>query len=197
MRLNAVEKALVNNPVRRALQRHFEAERLLAMGGPMHGGHALEIGCGRGVGVELILDVFGADRADAFDLDPAMVARARQRLARRGSRARVWVGDAERIAAADEAYDAVFDFGVIHHVPRWRAALSEVARVMRPGARLYASEVLARLVLHPFWRRVLRHPTEDRFDRRGFVQGIEEAGLRVIATEEILGSFAWVVAEKA
>lgn len=196
MRINAVERALVNNPVRLALQKHFEAERLLAMGGPMRGGHALEIGCGRGAGVDLIFDVFGADRVDAFDLDEAMVARARRRLTRHGRRARLWVGDVEQIAAADDVYDAVFDFGVIHHIPRWRSALAEIVRVMRPGARLYASEVLARFVLHPVWRRVLRHPMEDRFDRAGFAAGLEEAGLRVIASEEVLRSFAWFVAEK-
>ena len=33
MRLNSVETALMNNPVRAAIQSRFEAERLLAMGG--------------------------------------------------------------------------------------------------------------------------------------------------------------------
>ena len=35
MLLNRAEKALMNNPLRAALQRHFEARRLLHMGGPM------------------------------------------------------------------------------------------------------------------------------------------------------------------
>jgi hypothetical protein len=34
MRLNAVETALMNNPIRAAIQRRYEAERLLGMGGP-------------------------------------------------------------------------------------------------------------------------------------------------------------------
>jgi hypothetical protein len=77
MLLNAVEKALMNNPVRAMAQRWFEAPRLRAMGGAAHGARALEVGCGRGVGTELVLDVFGAAQVDAFDLDPDMVARAR------------------------------------------------------------------------------------------------------------------------
>ena len=60
MRLNRLEFALMNNPVRAAIQRHVEAPQLLRMGGPMAGGLALEIGCGRGFGAELILDVFKA-----------------------------------------------------------------------------------------------------------------------------------------
>jgi len=34
MLLNRIEKAMMNNPVRAALQRHFEAPRLRSMGGP-------------------------------------------------------------------------------------------------------------------------------------------------------------------
>src|SRR3990172_12588458 len=85
MRLNAIETALMNNPVRAAIQGRFEAERLLAMGGRLRGGRALEVGCGRGVGVELILDRFGASEVDAFDLDPQMLERARRRLRHRGA----------------------------------------------------------------------------------------------------------------
>lgn len=79
MLLNRIEKALMNNPVRAASQRHVEARVLHSMGGSVKG-RALEMGCGRGVGVRLILDVFGAERVDAFDLDPAKVKLAEQRL---------------------------------------------------------------------------------------------------------------------
>ncbi len=113
MILNRLEYFLMNNPPRAAIQRHFEARRLLRMGGPVSGGHALEVGCGRGIGTELILAKFGAGSVDAFDLNPKIVERARGRLAPRGSKIRIWVGDASRICAPDETYDAVFDFGII------------------------------------------------------------------------------------
>jgi ubiquinone/menaquinone biosynthesis C-methylase UbiE len=196
MLLNAVEKAMMNNPVRAAVQRHFEARRLLDLGGRLAGGRALEVGCGRGVGVEVILDLFGAGSVDAFDLDPDMVALARARHAARGNRVRLRVGDAEKIQAEDASYDAVFDFGIIHHVPAWRTALREVARVLKPGGRFYAEEVLAHFIHHPVWRRVLDHPMEDRFDRRGFEGGLTEAGLKVLGSNQVLASFAWFVAVK-
>ena len=196
MLLNRVEYALMNNPLRAALQRRFEAARLLRMAGPMQGGAALEIGCGRGVGVDLILDVFGAEVVDAFDLDPRMVALARRRLEPRGERARFWVGDATSIPAPDSTYDAVFDFGIIHHIPRWRLALAEVRRVLKPGGRFHAEEVLGRFIRNPIVRRVLEHPQADRFDRGGFRTALTDAGLEVRDTAELWHSFAWFIADK-
>ena len=196
MILNRIEYSLMNNPVRAAIQRHFEARRLLRMGGAMSGGRALEIGCGRGVGTELILGVFGAGSVDAFDLDPRMVARAQARLSSYGSQTRVWVGDVNAIGASDGTYDAVFDFGIIHHVPEWRRALVEVHRVLKPGGRLYAEEVLRRFIVHPITRRVLEHPQSDRFDSAGFTRELEVAGFDAIASEELWGAFAWFTAHK-
>ncbi len=195
MILNRLEFVLMNNPVRAALQRHVEARRFLEMGGPLRGGRALEIGCGRGVGVELILDLFGAASVDAFDLDPRMVALAQRRLRDRGSSVRRWVGDAATINAPDSTYDAVFDFGIIHHVPRWRDALAEIHRVLRPGGLLYAEEPLGAMLNHPLMHRLFAHPVEDRFQSADFRSGLEQAGLRLIKQRQ-LWQMLWVVAEK-
>ncbi len=194
--LNRLEFALMNNPVRAALQRHYESPRLLRMAGRMCGGRALEMGCGRGVGTRLILDLFGADAVDAFDLDPRMVALARRRLRPRGSRVRLWVGDATTIPVASATYDAVFDFGIIHHIPQWRLALREVERVLKPGGQFYAEEVLASFIGHPIARRLFDHPQTDRFDATTFRSAIQEAGLAANATEQLWGAVAWFTATK-
>ena len=137
----------MNNPARAAAQRRFTARHMLRMGGDVAGGTALEIGCGRGVGVEIILDVFGAGRVVAFDLDPKLVAMAERRLASRGESATVSVGTATAIEAGDSTFDAVFDFGVIHQIEDWQRAVAECARVLKPGGRFYFEAVSK-----PFYR---------------------------------------------
>jgi ubiquinone/menaquinone biosynthesis C-methylase UbiE len=196
MLLNGIEKALMNNAARAAFQRHVESRQLLALGGPLRGGVALEVGCGRGVGVAIILERFRAERVDAFDLDPDMVARARQRLARYAGQVRLWTGDATNIAAPDGAYDAVFDFGIIHHVPEWRRAVREVTRVLKPGGRFYAEEMFRRFLGSTLARTFTRHPEDDRFDGDGFALEVERQGLRVLGRRDVAGLFGWLAAEK-
>lgn len=196
MLLNRIEKAMMNNPIRTGLQRYMEAPQLLKMGGKMKGGLALEIGCGRGIGTELILDLFGATQVDAFDLDPHMVELARKRLNPRGNRVRLWSGDVTTILAQENHYDAVFDFGIIHHVPIWEDALQEIYRVLKPGGRFYAEEVLDKFILSPIWRRLLDHPLENRFDQYRFCNSLEKIGFTLVATKQLWKRFAWFIAEK-
>lgn len=143
----------------------------------------LEVGCGAGYGTELILRRFAAARVDAVDLDPKMVSRARHRLAGYGERVRLATGDMTDLRAAldaaDASYDAVFDFAIIHHVPDWRAALTEIARVLRPGGRFYFDEVTAAALATRGYQWLFDHPTHDRFTGPEFVAELERQGLRV------------------
>ncbi|MDP9385474.1 MAG: class I SAM-dependent methyltransferase, partial [Actinomycetota bacterium] len=45
-------------------------------------------------------------------------------------------GDAAALPYEDGSWDAVTLISMLHHVPDWRAALREAARVLRPGGRL-------------------------------------------------------------
>lgn len=187
MLLNRLEKSMMNNPVRAAAQRRLEVPQLLRLGGRMQGGRALEVGCGRGLGTQLILECFGADHVDAFDLDPEMVELARQRLARWGDRVQVSIGDVSRIEAPDSHYDAVFDFGILHHVPDWRGALGEIHRVLKPGGRLYAEEIFGRFTASPLVRRLLVHPEEGRFDHDEFRASLAQRGFRIEGSRDVWG----------
>ena len=84
----------MNNPVRAFIQRRYESWLLERLGGRTEGMRVLEVGCGRGVGTEIIFERFGAREVHAFDLDPDMVKQARRRLSSYGpERLRLSVGD--------------------------------------------------------------------------------------------------------
>jgi ubiquinone/menaquinone biosynthesis C-methylase UbiE len=179
MRLNVIEKMLLNNPARRMVQRFYEAPLLLSMAGRLDGKRALEIGCGQGFGMEIILGRFGADKVSGIDLDPQMVARAQKRVLLHAGRAEVSVGDVTAIQAPDQSFDAVFDFGVIHHVPAWEDAIREVCRVLKPGGIFVFEEVSKQALDRWVYRALFKHPKENRFTAESFVAALEHHGMPV------------------
>ena len=178
MKLNALEFALMNNPVRAASQRWLESPALIGPTGTLVGQRVLEVGCGRGVGLEILL-ALGAAHVTGFDLDPDMVALARERVAKYGHRAHVFVGDAEAIEAPDASFEAVVDYGILHHVPDWRKALSEIARVLAPGGVFYFEDLLKGLISPWPVRLLFAHPQATQYYGREFRAALEAAGLRV------------------
>lgn len=178
MKLNGLEFALVNNALRAASQRWIETPLLIGPRGSLAGKRVLEIGCGRGVGIEILLSL-GAEHATGFDLDPRMIALATQCLAKYGDRARVFVGDAEAIDAPNASFDAVIDYGVIHHIPYWHQALREITRVLKPGGMFYFEDLLKGLI--SMWPAPVffKHPQASQFYGGEFRSELETAGLGV------------------
>lgn len=180
MKLNTVERLAMNNPLRAAHQHHLEAKwfrRALPEGG-LKGLEVLEIGCGRGVGVEVLLDRLGAAHVRASDLDPEMVERARRRLQGRSPRSyTLSAEDAVSIETPDASVDAVVSFGTVHHVPPWRDAVAEVARVLRPGGSFLFEEVPRHVLDTRAFRTLTDHPREDRFEAAEFAEELALHGL--------------------
>ncbi|HEX2491578.1 MAG TPA: class I SAM-dependent methyltransferase [Blastocatellia bacterium] len=196
MKLNALEKALMNNPARGWFQRRYEAPLFERLGGRIDGLRALEIGCGRGVGTQIIFEQFGALEVQAFDLDPAMVDLARGRL--KGyppERLKLSVGDATAIEAEDESFDAVIDFGILHHVTDWQAAVAEIRRVLRPGGRFFFMEVTRRALTRRSYCHLFAHPTMNRFSRAEFTAELERQRIAVGSNvvERFFGDFIYGV----
>lgn len=178
MKLNALEFTLMNNPVRAALQQRIETPMLIGPPGSLAGKRVLEVGCGRGVGMEILLSL-GAAQVMGFDLDPKMVVLAQKRLAKSGQRAKAFVGDAESIDFPAESFHAVVEYGILHHVPGWLNALREIARVLKPDGIFFFEDLLKGFVSAWPMRVLLDHPQETQFSGREFRAGLEAAGLRM------------------
>jgi ubiquinone/menaquinone biosynthesis C-methylase UbiE len=144
------------------------------------GASVLDMGCGRGVSVPLILSALGGRpaRLVAFDIDAAAIERARRRLAPLldGS-VELRVADATRLPFADAEFDAALELGILHHIPDWRAALRETARVLKPGGVFYFAE--------PSWGRIHRgmycllgHPKDAGFTADELRRALSDAGLQ-------------------
>ncbi len=176
MILNDIEFVLMNNPIRALNQRVVETPRMFPGRDALAGLRVLEIGCGRGVGVEILFGL-GAAHVTAFDLDPRMIERAQKRLARYVDRVCLSVGDAEAIEAPDASFDAVVDYGILHHVPDWRKAIGEVARVLRPGGTFHFEEPFDDMLNMSLIGSKLDHPASGHFSAAEFRRVLEAAGM--------------------
>jgi SAM-dependent methyltransferase len=100
------------------------------------GGRWLDVGCGTGALAETILALAAPSEVVGIDPSPAYVAFARDRV----NEARVGfeVGDAQALQAASATFDAVVCGLVLNFVAEPEKAVSEMARVVRPGGTLAA-----------------------------------------------------------
>jgi SAM-dependent methyltransferase len=99
----------------------------------------LEIGCGNGMIWRENLDRIPEGwRLTLTDLSAGMVEEARGVL---GERAAYMVADVQDLPFADASYDAAIANHMLFHVEDRPRALSEIARVLRPGGQLRATTI--------------------------------------------------------
>ena len=114
----------------------------------------------------------------ATDFDPDQVAAARTRLHDLQEMVDLRVVDARDMPFADASFDAVFSFGVLHHLVRdWRRALSEASRVLEPKGWFLCTDLLP-----PRWLERLGDPMLRRLDVLGegrLLASLQENGLRL------------------
>ncbi len=198
MLMNKTEFWLMNNPIRSASLR-LEAKKLRKMVPSKPLNKVLVIGCGQGQGTKNILRYFHPQAIEAIDLDPHMVARAKKRV--QDNRVQFKVGDAPNLSfAPDNSYDAIFDFGIIHHIPNWQDCLKELHRVIVPGGYLHIEdgsiESFSKTAFGRFLRHILDHPYNHMYTKAVFEKKLKELGFKEVESAYWSPYLFWKVLQK-
>lgn len=180
MLMNWPERVWIYSPVRVFFQKR-EVREWMRVAPPVHSDNALEIGCGLGRGARLLVDRMRFKRVFASDLEQILVERASRFMpARFKGKIAFHVADAQDLPFPATTFDAVVNFGIIHHVLDWRRCIEEIGRVLKPGGFFYFEEIYPPLYANFLLKRLLRHPTEDRFSEEQFLTALRSQGLHLV-----------------
>ena len=128
----------------------------------------LEIGPGTGYYTFDMAAALPAGQVDVFDIQQDMLDHVMREADRRGiTNIRPTLGDAQHLPFDDDAFDAAVLVTVLGEIPDQERALSEIARVLRPGGRLVVGELFGDPHMVPSGKlRERAHGVGLGFDRR-------------------------------
>jgi 2-polyprenyl-3-methyl-5-hydroxy-6-metoxy-1,4-benzoquinol methylase len=128
---------------RSRLWRSFEERTVLpwVLSGRTVHGTVLEIGGGDGSIASTVLRAAPDVTLTMTDYDERMLEAARRRLAPFEDRVTIEQADATDLRYADDSFDTVLTFIMLHHVIKWELALAEAVRVLRPGGVMFGYDL--------------------------------------------------------
>ena len=136
MKLSAPEFRAMQSLPRKLGQRFFEMPMFKQMNMDLQNKDILEIGCGSGYGAYL-LNQYNPKSYIGLDVMEEQIVLAKKQY----SQFQFLVQGAENLSQfEDDSKDAVIIFGVLHHIPKWRKVIDEIARVLKPNGQLFLEE---------------------------------------------------------
>ena len=185
MKLNKLEFCAMNNPLRAIIQEKYELKILYEMASIKKIHMALEIGCGNGYGTKLIKKYFSPTGIIGIDLDERMIYIARKR--NDDSSISFEVMNASKLDFPEKYFDAIFDFGIIHHIPNWKKCLKEVKRVLKPKVAFIVEDLSIEsfsMGIGNLWRILSDHPYESMYTLKQFTDFLCKIGFSINSYKE-------------
>lgn len=160
----------------------------------------LDVGCGTGPLIELLLKEFPDRNYTGIDLTPRMIEVAQEKKL---AHTKFLIGDSEHLPFADNTFDAIICTNSFHHYPNPQAFMKEAARVLQDGGKLVLRDYTSNKVI--LWlmnhvemplARLMGHGDVKVHSCEEVNEMCKEAGLKVEKLEMQKGFRLHLVAEK-
>jgi ubiquinone/menaquinone biosynthesis C-methylase UbiE len=195
MKLNWMERLVVNSPFRAFHLKYVSLPYLLKGINLPPRPNCLEIGCGIGNCAEKVHHKFTCRHFVALDYDPEQIYTAQQRLKYLSGLSFI-LGSAATLPAKDCSCDAVFNMGILHHVEEWRDAIREVYRVLKPGGIFLFEDIFRPLIDSFLFSIQYAHPEKGKFQDYEFIAALEQNGFNLTKRFQLARHYIIGVAQK-
>jgi len=144
-----------------------------------YGKKVLEFGCGNWFGTFLINKYFQPIEIHSIDLDPRMIQKAKKKYR---DLVKFQVAEVTDLPFSDSEFDAIINFGIIHHVTNWNKAIEECSRVLKSGGEFISEDLSTEtwnLLITRIFRILLEHPYKSMFSIPQFLSWLKKQKLRI------------------
>ena len=120
----------------------------------------LEVGCGVGAQTKILCSLFPKLKVTGVDVNERQLNLARKHLKKELGEGRVQLmqSDAQNLNIQGSKYDSAFLCWLLEHVPEPLTVLGQIRRHLRPGARIYCTEVFNQtFFLEPYSPNLLKY----------------------------------------
>jgi SAM-dependent methyltransferase/uncharacterized protein YbaR (Trm112 family) len=105
-----------------------------------HGGKVLEVSIGPGVNLPYLINRPDVGEMFGLDISPGQLMRCQSTLRKKGWDVDLFLGNGERLPFRDDSFEGVFHVGGINFFNNKKAAIDEMIRVAKPGARILIAD---------------------------------------------------------
>lgn len=163
-----------------------------------HLGKVLDVGCGTGVLLAQLTQMYPASSKNFFgiDLSPQMIEIAHSRLSEQTT---VVEGDAENLPFGDCFFDTVLCCDSFHHYPNPQQAMFEFYRVIKPNGKLLISDYWRPFPIRQMMNLFLPYSNDGDvkvYSQKEIVKFLEVAHFSTICYEQVNSSSYIVIAKK-
>jgi len=111
------------------------------------GAEVLSVGCGPGVILRAVTDLDSSIRATGIDVSEDRLEQAREKN-RKNSRVKFVCGDAQSMEFQSDSFDLVYCRMLLQYLKEKERAVSEMARVCKPGGTVLLQDLDGQLLWH-------------------------------------------------
>jgi len=135
----------------------------------------LEIGCGMGHTTKALHQHFPNAEITAIDYDEEQIKQA-NKLHGKINNVKFMQGDATKSKFKNNTFDAVFEFGVLHHIQNYEKAIKEINRVLIKNKNFYLMDI-SKYVFIPIIKNLF--PPESFFGKEDMIKKLENNNFNI------------------